>query len=162
MLEVFTVSFFGHRYIDNYVRIESKLATLTRKLLSTGYYIEFLVGRDGDFDQIVSSTIRAAKRAASDNNSALVWVMAYPKAEYANNAQSFEDYYDEIEVSDAASRSHFKAAIQIRNREMIDRSDLVVCFVERKSGGAFAALQYAQKQKKKVINLAEDLVLYAE
>lgn len=162
MLEVFTVSFFGHRYIDNYGRIEGKLATLTRKLLSTGYFIEFLVGRDGDFDQIVSSTIRAAKRAADDNNSALVWVMAYPKAEYANNAQSFEDYYDEIEVSDAASRSHFKAAIQIRNREMIDRSDLVVCFVERKFGGAFATLQYAQKQKKKVINLAEDLVLYAE
>ena len=160
MLEVFTVSFFGHRYIDNYGRIESKLATLTRKLLSTGYFIEFLVGRDGDFDQIVSSTIRAAKRAADDNYSVLVWVMAYPKAEYANNAQSFEDYYDEIEVSDAASRSHFKAAILIRNREMIDRSDLVVCFVERKSGGAFAALQYAQK--KKVINLAEDLVLYAE
>lgn len=149
MLEVFTVSFFGHRYIDNYGIIENKLVILTRKLLSSGYFIEFLVRRDGDFDQVVSSTTRAVKRAAADNNSAHVWVIAYPKAEYTNNEQSFEDYYDEIEVSDVASRSQFKAAIQIRNREMIDRSDLVVCIVGRKSGGTFAVLRYAQKQKRK-------------
>lgn len=87
MLEAFTVSFFGHRYIDNYGRIESKLAILTRKLLSSGYFIEFLVGRDGDFDRIVSSTIRAAKPVAGDNNSVLVWVMAYPKEPRGNDCK---------------------------------------------------------------------------
>lgn len=77
MLEVFTVFFFGHRYIENYSTIENKLAILTRKLSSWGYFIEFLVGRDGNFDQVVSSTIRAVKQAAADNNSALVWVTAH-------------------------------------------------------------------------------------
>lgn len=118
-------------------------------------YVEFLVGRDGEFNQIVASAVRTVKRAVGDNNSALVWVMAYPKAEYTNNEEMFDDYYDEIEVCAASSQSHFKSAIQVRNRNMIDRSDLVVCLVERNSGGAYSALQYARKKDKQIINLAE-------
>ena len=155
MFDTFTVSFFGHRYIDNYFAVEKKLEELVRELLMTKTYVEFLIGRDGEFDQIVASTVKAVKRSVGDSNSALVWVMAYPKAEYSNNEESFDDYYDEIEVCETSSQCHFKPAIQVRNRNMVDRSDLVVCFVERDSGGAYSTLQYAQKQEKQVINLAE-------
>ena len=155
MLDTFTVSFFGHRYIDNYFTVEKKLEELIRGLLESKNYVEFLVGRDGEFDQIVASTVKVVKRSIGDDNSALVWVMAYPKAEYSNNEESFDDYYDEIEVCEASSQCHFKSAIQVRNRNMVDRSDLVACFVERDSGGAYSTLQYARKQEKQVINLAE-------
>lgn len=155
MLDTFTVSFFRHRYIDNYFTVEKKLEELVRELLTTKTYVEFLIGRDGEFDQIVASTVKAVKRSVGDSNSALVWVMAYPKAEYSNNEESFDDYYDEIEVCEASSQCHFKSAIQVRNRNMVDRSDLVVCFVERNSGGAYSTFQYAKKQEKQVINLAE-------
>lgn len=37
-----------------------------------------------------------------------------------------------------------------------DRSDLVVCYVDHQSGGAFQTMQYAQKCGKEVINLAEE------
>lgn len=155
MLDTFTVSFFGHRYIDNYFTVEKKLEELIRGLLESKNYVEFLVGRDGEFDQIVASTVKVVKRSIGDDNSALVWVMAYPKAEYSNNEESFDDYYDEIEICEASSHCHFKSAIQVRNRNMVDRSDLVVCFVERDSVGAYSTLQYARKQEKQVINLAE-------
>ena len=155
MLDTFTVSFFGHRYIDNYFTVEKKLEELIRGLLESKNYVEFLVGRDGEFDQIVASTVKVVKRSIGDDNSALVWVMAYPKAEYSNNEESFDDYYDEIEICEASSHCHFKSAIQVRNRNMVDRSDLVVCSVERDSGGAYSTLQYARKQEKQVINLAE-------
>lgn len=155
MLDTFTVSFFGHRYIDNYFTVEKKLEELIRGLLESKNYVEFLVGRDGEFDQIVASTVKVVKRSIGDDNSALVWVMAYPKAEYSNNEESFDDYYDEIEICEASNHCHFKSAIQVRNRNMVDRSDLVVCFVERVSGGAYSTLQYARKQEKQVINLAE-------
>ena len=121
----------------------------------TKTYVEFLIGRDGEFDQIVASTVKTVKRSVGDSNSALVWVMAYPKAEYSNNEESFDDYYDEIEICEASNHCHFKSAIQVRNRNMVDRSDLVVCFVERNSGGAYSTFQYAKKQEKQVINLAE-------
>lgn len=45
---------------------------------------------------------------------------------------------------------------QITNRSMVDRSDLVVCYVEHESGGAYQTMAYAGKSGKTVINLAAD------
>ena len=154
MFDVFTVSFFGHRQIDRFFDAEEKVSDIVRRLLVEKEYVEFLIGRDGDFDQIVSSAVRQAKRSIRDDNSELTWVMAYPKAEYANNEDSFDAYYDRVEVCDDSAQSHPKAAIQIRNRNMVDRSDWVICYVDHESGGAFQTMQYAQKCGKNVINLA--------
>ena len=49
-----------------------------------------------------------------------------------------------------------KVAIQVRNRSMIDRADLVVCCIQHKSGGAYRTILYAEKQGKKIVNLAEE------
>jgi len=156
LLDVFTVSFFGHRQIDRFFDAEEKVAGIVERLINEKEYVEFLIGRDGDFDQIVSSTVRRAKRDYRDDNSELIWVMAYLKAEYSNDSDSFDDYYDRVEVCDEAARSHPKGAIQIRNRSMVDRSDLVVCYVDRQSGGAFQTMEYAKKIGKTVINLADN------
>lgn len=56
-MNIFSVSFFGHRQIDNPLQIESQLEEIISSLLKREEYIEFLVGRDGEFDQLVSSTI---------------------------------------------------------------------------------------------------------
>ena len=40
---------------------------------------------------------------------------------------------------------------------MVDRSDLVVFFVERDKGGAYQTMKYAKKQGKEIINIAEKL-----
>lgn len=53
-MEPFTISFFGHRRIENLVSVESKLIRIVRDLLKSKAYVEFLVGRNGDFDQLVS------------------------------------------------------------------------------------------------------------
>lgn len=37
---------------------------------------------------------------------------------------------------------------------MVDRSDLVVCYVDHDSGGAFQTMAYAEKTGKSVINIA--------
>ena len=92
-MNIFTVSFFGHRIIDNSFLLEQKLEDLIRELLCSKEYVEFLVGRDGEFDQIVSSTVRRCKRSVRDDNSAVVLVMPYATAEYLNNEQSFHDYW---------------------------------------------------------------------
>lgn len=80
MMDVFTVTFFGHRYIDNFFAVESKLEEIIRDLLCSKQYVEFLVGRNGDFDQIVSSTVLRLKRNVRDDNSALRLVLPYPTA----------------------------------------------------------------------------------
>ena len=44
---------------------------------------------------------------------------------------------------------------QIRNREMVDRADLVICYIEHKEGGAYKTIKYASEQNKPIINLAD-------
>lgn len=153
-MNIFAVSFFGHRIIDRPYPIEQRLEKVIRKLLTEKEYVEFLVGRDGDFDQLVSSAVRRCKRAIRDDNSALVWVMPYETAEYRDNEDAFHNYYDDIEVCGASAGRHFKGAHQTRNRQMVDRSDLVVFCVERETGGAYQTMRYAEKNGKTIINLA--------
>lgn len=154
-MNLYAVSFFGHRQIDNVYVIEQRLETMIRELLLSKEYVEFLVGRDGEFDQLVASTVRRYKRTVRDDNSALVLVLPYATAEYRNNEQSFHAYYDEVEICAEAAEKHFKSAHQIRNRTMVDRSNLVVFCVEHNSGGAYQTLQYAKKANANIINLPD-------
>ena len=147
-MQTFTVSFFGHRQIEAPFQVEARLEKLVSRLLQQNEFVEF--------DQLVSSTIRRCKRNIRDDNSALVWVMPYPTAEYRDNENSFLDYYDEIEVCEQAAAAHYKSAFQIRNREMVDRSDTVILYIEHSSGGAYQTFQYVQKSGKKYINIAAE------
>lgn len=71
-------------------------------------------------------------------------------AEFRDNEDAFNQYYDEIEVNEPG---HPKGAILERNRNMVDRADLVVCYIEHLQGGAYQGVRYAQKAGKKIINL---------
>ena len=136
--------------IDNALEIENRLEQLIRILLREHEYIEFLVGRDGEFDQLVSSVIRRCKREYRSDNRGHFWVLPYLTAEFRDNEESFRDYYDEIEVCEAAVGSHYKNAHQTRNRAMVDRSNLVVFCVQHESGGAWRTIKYAKKQGKRI------------
>lgn len=153
-MNIYTVAFFGHRMIDNPFPVEQKLEKIIRELLQSKEYVEFLIGRDGDFDQLVSSTVRRSKRAIRDDNSSLVWVMPYETAEYRDNMEAFHNYYDEVEVCGVSANGHFKGAHQARNRDMVDRSNLVIFYVERKTSGAYQTMCYAKKHNKNIINIA--------
>lgn len=152
-MDVFTVSFFGHRIIDDSFRIEQSLEMLIRDLLRENEFVEFLVGRDGEFDLLVSSTIRRCKHALGEHNSAHIWVLPYMTAELRDNEESFRAYYDEIELCAASADRHFKGAHQARNREMADRSHLVVFCVQHESGGAWQTMKYAKKQGIPFLNI---------
>jgi hypothetical protein len=80
-------------------------------------------------------------------------VLPYVTAEFRDNDESFRDYYDEIEVCETAAVGHYKNAHKTRNRAMVDRSDLVVFYIQRESGGAWQTMKYVKKQGKTYINL---------
>ncbi|MBQ8964964.1 hypothetical protein [Ruminococcus sp.] len=154
-MNTYTVAFFGHRELSNQYAIEEKIKPILRELINSKEYVEFLVGRDGEFDQAAASAVREAAKLYGYGNTSLVLVLPYERAEYRDNMENFLAYYDEVEICPESANAHFKAAIGIRNRAMADRADLVICAIERKSGGAWAAVNYAEKQGKKIINLSE-------
>ncbi|MBQ3504378.1 MAG: hypothetical protein IJA75_06715 [Oscillospiraceae bacterium] len=152
-MQTLTVSFFGHRRIENALQIETRLEQLIRELLRKHEYIEFLVGRDGDFDRLVSSTIQRCKREYRSDNSAHIWVLPYSTAELRENEEAFRDYYDEIEICEESAGSHYKNAHQTRNQIMADRSELLVFCIQHERGGAWQTYQYARKKGIPCINL---------
>ena len=83
--------------------------------------------------------------------------MPYARAEFTNNEQAFLEYYDEVEICEKSARAHFKAAIQIRNRAMVDRSDMVIFCIQHQSGGAYKTMKYAEKIGKTIINIAKEI-----
>ncbi|MBE6641810.1 MAG: hypothetical protein E7619_09535 [Ruminococcaceae bacterium] len=153
--QFYRVGFFGHRYIDGYREVEARLEKLLREILRVKPFVECYVGRNGDFDQMVASTVRRVRREGFELQCALVLVLPYVTAEYKNNEESFKNYYDDVEICEAAEFSHPKAAFAVRNREIAERCDLIVCCVERESGGAFKAVEYAKSLGKTVINLSD-------
>ena len=40
---------------------------------------------------------------------------------------------------------------------MIDRSDLVIFCVSKNSGGAYTSMKYAEKQRSRFINIADEI-----
>ena len=155
-MNIYTVSFFGHRYIERGTEIENRLDKLLHDLITQKEYVDFLIGRDGEFDLLASAAIKRAIRSYGYGNTHFTLILPYMKAEYRDNEKEYLDYYDEVDVCYESSIAHPKGAIQIRNRSMIDRSDLVVCCVQHYSGGAYRALQYAEKQGKQIINISDE------
>ena len=155
-MNIYTVSFFGHRYIERGIEIENRLDKLLHDLIMQKEYIDFLIRRDGEFDLLASAAIKRAVNNYAYGNTHFTLVLPYIKAEYRDNKKEYLDYYDEVEVCYESSITHPKAAIQLRNRSMVDRSDLVVCCVQHNSEGAYRTLQYAEKQRKRIINITNE------
>lgn len=154
-MDIYTVSLFGHREINQPIMAAEKLEKVIRKLISSKEYVNFLIGRDGEFDIIAASVIRRIIKELDYGNASLTLVLPYMKAEYSDNEQEYLTYYDEVEICSEASKAHFKAAIQTRNKSMINRSELVIFFVEHKKGGAYQSLRYAKQSGVQTINIAE-------
>lgn len=152
MREKYTVSLFGHRTVEDYLTVENKLYELLRIAIQRkNGEVEFLVGRNGDFDLMAASVIRKLKKETGNDNIYLTLVLPYETAELKNNTEAFESYYDSIEISDATR--NYRYAIVARNRDMVDRADLVIVYVKNESGGAYQSLKYAEKNEKRIINL---------
>ena len=153
MTEAYTISLFGHRYIEDFVPVEEELKELVKKIIPKYETVFFLVGRDGDFDRIAASAIRRARKEVGHQWCNLIWVIPYETADYRDNYDEYMKYYDGIHDYDESYRVHYKAAHKVRNRCMIDESDLVICYVGTNKGGAYDAMRYAQRTGKKVINI---------
>ena len=88
--EIYRVSMIGHRVVEDY-SVEERLHELFRELLRTKEYVEFYLGRNGDFDILAASVIKRLHKNYRDDNSAMILVLPYPVKDY----EYYKDYYDE-------------------------------------------------------------------
>ena len=149
----YRVSFFGHRTLYSLHGLDDKIENIAVELIRKYEFVEFYVGRNGDFDIIAASAIKRAQRRMGKERSALILTLPY----VVKDIEYYEKFYDEI-IIPTEGKQHFKTAITKRNEWMIDNSDLVIACVQNESGGAYNAIKYAQSRKVKVLNIGEDRI----
>ena len=148
-MDIFTVSLFGHREISNLRRLEELLYPIIKDLIKSKSYVSFLVGRNGEFDEYTASIIKLMQKELGKENNEINLVLPYKVADI----EYYEKYYDSIIIPPSIQGAHPKQAITLKNRWMVEMSDLVIVYVERENGGAYAAMKYAEKLNKNVVNI---------
>lgn len=156
MLAISKVVLFGHRFVDRAIAVEKALERVLVDLINQNEFVDFYVGRNGDFDRIATSTIHRVVREYGFQNCTLNLALPYKTKEFENNQASFSKYYSSIEIM-FDERVYPKSAISKRNKNMVDDADLVVCYITHKSGGAWKAVKYANSNQIPVVNIADDL-----
>ena len=139
--QIYRVSFIGHRVVEHYQNVEKQLEKIVRDLIKTKEFVEFYIGRNGDFDIFAASVIKRLQHDLGKDNNALILVLPYPVADM----EDLEKYYDEVWLPDELSGVHFKSAITKRNEWFVDHSDLLVAYVIRNHGGAYDCMKKAQQ-----------------
>ena len=152
---MYTVAIFGHREIINFLAVEDTLRNTVNSVVRENGLVNFLVGCNGDFNRIASSAVVLAREQFGWKYVSLTLVLPYQKASIEKNIKDYENYYDNIEICETSGICHYKKAFKVRNEYMVDRADMVICFVSKSSGGAYRAMEYALKCDKEIINLGE-------
>lgn len=138
-MDIYRVSFIGHREVDDFFFVEEQVYNIVCELLRTKEYVEFYVGRNGEFDILVASVIKRARREIGEYNSSLILVIPYQVADM----DSYEKFYDDVIYPNELRKVHYKSAITKRNEWLVDHSDMLVAYVTHDYGGATYCLNKA-------------------
>lgn len=150
-MQLYRIAFIGHRKIFGQYSLEDRIERIITDKLCEKEYVEFLLGRNGDFDVSAASAVKRAQKRIGHYNSRLILLQPYQM----KNDEYYEKFYDEI-CYPVDRKTHPKAAIMQRNKWMIDNSNLLIAYVETKrNGGAITALNYATRRGVEIVNLAE-------
>ena len=140
------IAFFGHSDFVRTLETEEKMM-LTLRELTDGKDAELLLGGYGAFDRF---SLGCCKRLRRYNpNVKLVLVTPYPDRMPDDRAEYDEAVYPPLEQTPP------RFAISARNRWMVDRAEIIIAYVNRTTGGAAKAIEYAGRKNKRVINISE-------
>ena len=148
-MEVYRVAFIGHREVDKHMQVADELDRVLPMLLGKHEYIEFYVGKNGEFDELAASAVRRLKRDWSAFCT-LSLVLPYEVA----NLDMIEKSYDEV-IMPNDYKCHYKSAIEKRNKWLAENCDLMIGYVKRESGGAYKCFCYAKECGALTMNIAD-------
>lgn len=136
-------TFFGHS--DCPETVYCLLKDNIEDLIIHNEAVWFYVGNQGSFDFLVIKALKELKKEYFNIEYRVV--LAYLPEEDVENSI----YPEGLEIVPK------RFCIDKRNRWMLNKSDYVVSYVKRSSGGAAKFTDIAKKQNKKVINIAEQI-----
>ena len=148
-----TCSVFGHRIIEITKDLEDKLFQIFKNLIDEGCEY-FYFGGFGMFDDLCHKVVSKLKLRYSHIKR--IFCLSDPRHLRINKRPKClrnEDYEDFIYLD--LDFDWWYQRIYYRNCAMIDKSDIIIFYVqERENSGAYKALKYAKQKKKFLINIS--------
>ena len=138
-----TVSFFGHRKLDERAEVEKRLTDCVIQLLESGE-TDFLLGDYGEFDRLCATVLHGQR--AHFPQMRLIYVQAYL------DRRPEQDYFDEM-IYPPLEEAPKRYAILRRNEWIVEQSDVVVIYCRTSYGGAATAALYAKRKGRNILFL---------
>ena len=151
-----TVCFTGHRMIRQSLlpQVRDRLAEEIALAYSGGYRT-FLCGGARGFDTLAALEVLRFRETRHDVRIVLVIPCASQSSRWTAAEQelwqSIKERADEVYV---LSETYYAGCMQTRNRFMVDRSTLCLCWMTRFEGGTWSTVRYALYSGVPVRNLA--------
>lgn len=140
------ISFCGHADFVVTSDIEKQMMEILEKCIGESS-AELLLGGYGAFDGFAYNCGVKYKKTHPQ-------VKLFFVTPYMDRADNMGRTYDEI-IYPPLENVPYRFAISHRNKWMMQKADIVIAYVVREHGGAFAALRQAKIFNKIIINLAK-------
>lgn len=143
----------GHRALS-YKFDESKLKKEFYNLIDNGYDT-FLVGMALGFDSIC---FRILEKIREKKPIKIVACVPCEEQDKLFNSQQKKEYRRMLVQADqkiVLSQTYTPQCMQKRNKFMVDNSSIVIAFLTQNFGGTKRTVEYALKNKVKVVNIAK-------
>lgn len=149
------VAFFGHSSLYITDELCNDIYGTIKKIIHHGEKLSFYCGGYGDFDNLCARICRSIKKG--NPLCEVVFITPYITETQQRKIKELMDkkLYDSV-IYPPLETVPPRFAISKRNEWIIQQADLIIAYVKYTYGGAYKALQYAQRKKKLIINLAED------
>ena len=146
-MKIDTVCFSGHRKIppEELERIKKELRITVLGLIERGYTKFYTGGAEG-FDFLATESVAEMKREFPDI--ILKIIFPYKSARKENEYKTLLPYVNGIEY---ACDKYYSWAYHERNRMMVDRSSVCVCYLTKQSGGTAYTASYALENGAEII-----------
>ena len=158
------ITFTGHRDVptEKTEQIRSRLRQVIGELILEGADV-FICGGAVGFDMLAEEEIL---RYRAEGQSFRFFILQFsPDYDRFWSDEQKERMKDIVSRSDGIRYlfdSYHRGAPLIRDREMASHADVLVCWLEKESGGTYETVKYALKSGKKVINLSEKQDFYTQ
>ena len=139
-------AFFGHKN-GTYMKYEEYIGVLVAEMIEEWGYTQFYSTGRSPFDCICARTVSHYREQYPLKNTFVYSYIPKGKDEYGLS----KIYDDSVYFLDKPVPPRF--AIIKTNEAIIDHVDTVLVAVDRDWGGAWNAMEYARRKKKKIINI---------
>ncbi len=141
-----------------YIAFENKLTDAIFSLPKENCF-RFYCGMAMGFDIVAGEIVALLKKTIKTSRVELVAVIPFKEQSKGWDEEWKQRYDNLMKIADYhiyISENYSKGCYFKRNRYMVDNSDMVITWYDGKGGGTATTLNYAYKNNKRIVNLAEN------